>query len=133
MACLPVNQQWFWKQDYPSSPVKSSKTIIESNLMPLNRAYCNFILNVAPNRQGLIDDNALALLKEIGERWKPEGKMPILAAPEPPIISPISPSSNRRVHRGAGIPRYPISVTMTISRPIGNPMSTSKSLGTRWT
>jgi alpha-L-fucosidase len=75
MACLPVNKQWFWKEDYPSSPVKSANTIVESNLIPLNRAYCNFILNVAPNRQGLIDDNALALLKEIGDRWKPEGNI----------------------------------------------------------
>ena len=63
-----MNKQWFWKEDYPSSPVKSAKTIVESNLIPLNRAYCNFILNVAPNRQGLIDDNALALLREIGDR-----------------------------------------------------------------
>ncbi len=88
MACLPVNKQWFWKEEYPSSPVKSAKTIIDANLVPLNRAYCNFILNVAPNRQGLIDSNALALLKEIGEGWKPEGKMPILEEPEAPIISP---------------------------------------------
>ena len=88
MACLPVNQHWFWKENYPSSPVKTAETIVDKNLIPLNKAYCNFILNVAPNRQGLIDDNALALLKEIGTRWKPEGKMPTLQAPEPPIISP---------------------------------------------
>jgi alpha-L-fucosidase len=87
MACLPVNKQWFWKENYPSTPVKSAKTIIESNLVPLNRAYCNFILNVSPNRQGRIDDNALALLKAIGEQWKPEGKMPPLEPPDAPIIS----------------------------------------------
>jgi alpha-L-fucosidase len=28
------------------------------------------------------------LLKEIGDRWKPEEKMPVLEAPEAPIISP---------------------------------------------
>jgi len=88
MACLPVNKQWFWKADFPSSPVKSAETIVESNLIPLNLAYCNFILNVAPNREGLIDDNALALLKEIGQRWQPHGKTPVLEAPEPQILSP---------------------------------------------
>ncbi len=88
MACLPVNQHWFWKENYPTTPVKTAETIVDKNLLPLNKAYCNFILNVAPNRQGLIDDNALALLKEIGARWKPEGKMVALQAPEPPIISP---------------------------------------------
>jgi len=88
MACLPVNKQWFWKENYPSAPVKEVKTIVENNLIPLNRAYCNFILNVAPNRKGLIDDNALALLNEIGKQWKPEGNMPELEAPEAPIVSP---------------------------------------------
>ncbi len=88
MACLPVNKQWFWKENYPTTPIKSAKTIVDDNLVPLNRAYCNFILNVSPNRQGRIDENALALLKEIGERWHPEDKMGRLEAPEPPIISP---------------------------------------------
>ena len=88
MACLPVNKHWFWKSDFPTTPVKTAATIVDSNVIPLNRAYCNFILNVAPNRAGLIDDNAVALLKEIGQRWQPQGKMPALEAPEPPIISP---------------------------------------------
>jgi alpha-L-fucosidase len=87
MACMPVNKQWFWKEDYPVSPVKSARVIINDNLIPLNRAFCNFILNVAPNRQGLIDDNALALLKEIGTLWKPDGEMPALDPTEPPVIS----------------------------------------------
>jgi len=87
MACLPVNKQWFWKRDYPASPVKSAKTIVNDNLIPLNKAFCNFILNVAPNQQGLIDDNALALLKEIGTLWKPEGKIPDLDTFESPVVS----------------------------------------------
>lgn len=87
MACMPVNKQWFWKGDYPSSPVKSASMIVNDNLIPLNKAYCNFILNAAPNREGLIDDNALNLLKEIGRLWKPEGKMPALDPTEAPVIS----------------------------------------------
>lgn len=88
MACLPVNKQWFWKEDYPVSPVKTARYLINDNLIPLNKSYCNFILNVAPNRTGLIDDNALALLKEIGSLWKPDGPMPRLQPSEAPVISP---------------------------------------------
>jgi alpha-L-fucosidase len=87
MACLPVNKQWFWKEDYPVTPVKSAEFIVNENIVPLNNAFCNFILNVAPNRDGLIDGNALELLKEIGRMWKQEGKMPELDETEDPVIS----------------------------------------------
>ncbi len=55
--------------------------------MPFNKAYCNFILNVAPNRDGLIDANALAALKDIGSRWKPAGPVDRLPEFSAPIIS----------------------------------------------
>ncbi len=87
MACLPVNKNWFWKSDFPVTPVKSARNLVSDNLIPLNKAYCNFILNVAPNRDGLIDDNALALLKEIGTMWKPDGPMPRVAPTDAPVIS----------------------------------------------
>jgi alpha-L-fucosidase len=88
LSCLPINSAWFWKTDFPKTPVKTADVLVEKMIKPLNQAYCNFILNVAPNRDGLIDDNALATLKEIGTKWKndrPLPKLPIVAAP---IISP---------------------------------------------
>jgi len=87
MSCLPVNSQWFWKKDFPTSPVKDAGYIVNRNIIPLNRAFCNFIFNVAPNQQGLIDDNALSLLKEIGTLWKNEGPVSRLASSEAPVIS----------------------------------------------
>ena len=42
---------------------------------------------MAPNQQGLIDDNALSLLKEIGTLWKNEGPVSRLASSEAPVIS----------------------------------------------
>ncbi|QKJ31804.1 alpha-L-fucosidase [Mucilaginibacter mali] len=87
LACLPINSAWFWKTDFPEKPVKDPVKLVNETLIPLNNASCNFILNVAPNRDGLIDDNVLAALKQIGSVWKNEGPVNKLPALEAPIIS----------------------------------------------
>ena len=87
LSCLPINTHWFWKENFPSTPVKVPATLVNDNLIPFNKIWCNFILNVAPNRDGLIDDNAVAALKEIGKLWKNEGALPTLPPNNGPIIS----------------------------------------------
>ena len=87
LACLPINSAWFWKTDFPVTPVKDPAKLINETLKTLNAASCNFILNVAPNRDGLIDPNALAGLKEIGKLWKNEGATEKLSELAPPVIS----------------------------------------------
>lgn len=86
-ACLPINTNWFWKTQFPDVPVKSPAKLVHENLIPLNNANCNFILNVAPNRSGLIDENALTALKEIGQLWKHQGPLSPVAATGAPIIA----------------------------------------------
>ncbi|HEY9044823.1 MAG TPA: alpha-L-fucosidase [Ohtaekwangia sp.] len=87
LSCLPINPNWFWKTKFPHEAVKDPAKMVNDNIIPFNNAYCNFILNVAPNRDGLIDDNAVNALKEIGKRWKPQGVVGKLPAGEAPIIS----------------------------------------------
>lgn len=87
LSCLPINGSWFWKTDFPNTPVKDARTIVNDNIVPMGKAYCNFILNVAPNRDGLIDDNALETLKEIGRLWKGNEPAARLSATESPVIS----------------------------------------------
>lgn len=87
LSCLPIQSSWFWKEDFPTTPVKNPASIVKDNIVPCNEAYCNYILNVAPNRDGLFDDNALAALKEIGKLWKHTGPMAKLPSYEAPIIS----------------------------------------------
>ncbi|MDR1274731.1 MAG: alpha-L-fucosidase [Odoribacteraceae bacterium] len=87
LSCLPVNQNWFWKTRFPDRPTKDPVKMVEENIIPMNNAYCNFILNVAPNREGLIDDNALATLAAIGKRWKNDGPTAVLPPNHAPIIS----------------------------------------------
>lgn len=88
LSCLPLQASWFWKSGFPTEAIKDVNVLVKDNLVPFNQAHCNFILNVAPNRDGLIDDNALAGLKEIGKLWKHEGPLSPLPASDAPIISP---------------------------------------------
>jgi alpha-L-fucosidase len=87
LSCLPINDNWFWKTSFPSRPVKEPAKLVNDNIIPFNNAYCNFILNVAPNRDGLIDENAVAALKEIGKLWKHQGPTQKLPAADAPIIA----------------------------------------------
>jgi alpha-L-fucosidase len=89
MSCLPLQKRWFWKTNFPDTPVKDPVEMIENNVKPLNKAYCNFILNVAPNREGLIDANALEALKKMGSIWKNDGQVAKLSLDTgAPVISP---------------------------------------------
>ncbi len=87
LACLPLQANWFWKTSFPDQPVKDPVKLVNETLIPLNKVDCNFILNVAPNRDGLIDNNALEALKKIGEIWHNEGPVTPLPPLDAPIIS----------------------------------------------
>lgn len=87
LSCLPINTAWFWKEDFPTTPVKDPAAMVNDNIIPFNNVYCNFILNAAPNRDGLIDDNAVAAFRKIGQLWKNEGAVAALPRSEAPIIS----------------------------------------------
>lgn len=86
-AGIPINKNWFWKNEFPTDSVKSAKFIVVENLIPLNDAHCNFILNVAPNPDGLIDDNAVAELKKVGQLWKNPGTASKLPFYQKPIVA----------------------------------------------
>jgi alpha-L-fucosidase len=87
LACLPLQENWFWKTSFPTTPVKDVQELVNKFIVPYNEAYCNFILNVAPNKDGLIDENALTALKDIGQLYKKAFKLPIVPAHAAPIIS----------------------------------------------
>lgn len=69
MACLPMQRTWFWKESMPTDELLSPENFVKNTLEPYNKAHCSFVLNAAPNRDGLIDDNAVAVLKKIGHLW----------------------------------------------------------------
>ncbi|RYY35450.1 MAG: carbohydrate-binding protein [Sphingobacteriaceae bacterium] len=87
LACLPLQSTWFWQTSHATNPVKDPVKLVYETLIPLNKANCNFILNVAPNRDGLMDENALTALKTIGSMWKNDGSPVILPQLDAPIVS----------------------------------------------
>ena len=86
LACLPIQRTWFWKKSMPTDQLKDVRWLVEENIRPYNDAYCNFILNVAPNREGLMDDNAVEALRQIGQLWHHEGPTQPIPDCEAPII-----------------------------------------------
>ena len=85
MACYPLQRTWFWKEEFPTSPLKDVEAIVKENIIPYNEAYCTYILNAAPNRDGLIDDNAAAAMARIGQIWKNTGHLVNVPASPAPI------------------------------------------------
>lgn len=85
LACLSIQRTWFWKETFPNETLKDPAWLVNENIIPYGSAYCNFILNVAPNRDGLMDDNALEALKEIGRLWTNDGHVSDLPPCEAPI------------------------------------------------
>lgn len=78
-SATTLQADWFWKQSYPTAPVRDAKQIVDEWLRPFNASHCNLILNAAPNRNGLLDDNVVARLAEIGRLWKPDLPTPKVA------------------------------------------------------
>lgn len=76
---MPLQGEWFWKLDYPSKKLRPARQIVDEWLIPFNERHCNLILNVAPNRDGRFDPNAVERLAEIGRLWEVTGPVPRLA------------------------------------------------------
>lgn len=66
-----LQSAWFWKLGFPKEPLMSVDGIVSKHLDVLKDRRCNFLLNCAPNRDGLMDDNVVRRLAEVGAFWKP--------------------------------------------------------------
>ncbi|MCM1448933.1 MAG: alpha-L-fucosidase [Clostridiales bacterium] len=87
MACYQLQDTWFWKSYFPDKETRSPETLVNNNLVPMNKVGCTFILNAAPNTDGLIDDNAMASLKKIGKIWRNTGHEANVAETGHPITA----------------------------------------------
>jgi alpha-L-fucosidase len=74
---------WFW---HPGAP-KQVKSV-EYTLDKLQRVvpvYCNYMINIGPNRDGLYDQEVVAHLKAVGKLWKANAaRLPL--PKQPPIL-----------------------------------------------
>ena len=78
-SATTLQSDWFWKLDYPKQELRPAQQIVDEWLIPFNAHHCNLILNVAPNREGRFDQNAVDRLAEIGELWRDRAPAPRLA------------------------------------------------------
>ena len=66
-----IQKAWFWDPTCPTEEVKSVRWIVDEQLIPYNKRNTVFQLNCAPNRDGLMDDNVVKRLAEVGKAWTP--------------------------------------------------------------
>lgn len=60
---------WFWRTNYPFLELPSAQWVVD-NINKFNAKNAVFQLNCAPNRDGLMDDNVMQRLVEIGKLWQ---------------------------------------------------------------
>ena len=70
-----IQDTWFWRKDYPTGNLKSVDWIVNQQIIPFNKRDVVFQLNCAPNRDGLMDDNVVSRLAEVGKAWTPPAKI----------------------------------------------------------
>lgn len=62
-----IQSQWFWKKKFPEEELMSVDDIVNKHLKVLEERRCNFLLNCAPNPDGLLDENVMKRLAEVGK------------------------------------------------------------------
>lgn len=68
-SCNILTKTWFWRTTDTDMELKSAEWALDK-IYDSNGRNVSFLLNGAPNRSGLLDDNVLARFKEIGERYR---------------------------------------------------------------
>jgi alpha-L-fucosidase len=70
-VCDIMGPAWFWKSNENSSNLKKADEIVKM-LKLCNDRKANYLLNVAPDKTGLIPDYTLERLRQVGELWSAE-------------------------------------------------------------
>lgn len=65
-----IQSAWFWKKKFPEEELMSVDDIVNKHLKVLEKRNCNFLLNCAPNREGLLDQNVVERLAEVGKQYR---------------------------------------------------------------
>jgi alpha-L-fucosidase len=70
-VCDKLNQGWFSSPTSPAVPVRTADYVVNKMLRPLNDNNANLLLNCAPDKRGILHEETVALLKQVGEMWDP--------------------------------------------------------------
>ncbi|MBI0327655.1 alpha-L-fucosidase [Burkholderia plantarii] len=81
---------WFWHPQDPTTDPMSQADII-NHLTTLEPRWTSFLLNCPPNRSGLLDDNIVTRLQEVGAAWSPNLSRPQLPTQPNRCEHPVTP------------------------------------------
>ena len=87
-----IQPTWFWEKGYENLELKPVEEIV-NELSYTNKYYSNYLLNAAPNDKGLMDDNVVARLKEVGDVLKlskPLRSIPEIHKPHQNVTAKVS-------------------------------------------
>jgi alpha-L-fucosidase len=65
-----IQSKWFWKESFPNEELMSADEIVNGHIKVLKERNCNLLLNVAPNKDGLLDENVVKRLAEVGQLYE---------------------------------------------------------------
>lgn len=66
-TCWKLEQGWFWQ---PGARPKTAQQVLDLMATAHSR-HSNLLLNVGPDRNGRFEPASVAVLAEVGKRWKP--------------------------------------------------------------
>lgn len=87
-----LQSAWFWNPGFENESLKPADAVAKE-LGYANARYCNYLLNCAPNKDGLMDENVVNRLKEIGQHVKfgpPVTSLPTPAKPHRAVTTTAS-------------------------------------------
>jgi len=70
-VCDKLNQGWFANPEAPAVPIRTLDYVVNKMLRPLNDSHANLLLNCSPDKRGLMHEETVALLRQIGKEWDP--------------------------------------------------------------
>ena len=126
-----LQSTWFWRTHHPAAPLRSVDWVVREQLIPANRRNMVFQLNCAPNRDGLLDDNVVARLKEVGQAWSPPPPLPVI--PESwkdwPVPSSVQLLTGRNLAKGKPVRLAPNQKIKSAAAVVDGDPQTSVDLG----
>ncbi len=91
-----IQPAWFWEKGYERLDLKPVAEIL-SELEFCNTHTANYLLNAAPNASGLMDENVVSRLAEVGKLWvkpAPIVELPEITAPNAKVVATAQSNSN---------------------------------------
>ncbi|OZB90674.1 alpha-L-fucosidase [Paenibacillus sp. XY044] len=76
-SCNVLTKTWFWRTTDTARELKTVDWALDM-IHDCNRHNVTFLLNGAPNRQGLLDANVLERFREIGERYRKPDELTVI-------------------------------------------------------